>query len=87
MDSNEKILDELLSFQEKLTVLINHHKKEIHKENEPLITQKSNKKQKTVMFTPSQIEKGELYAKQLNMSFSELIGYLIDHAEYSEGKK
>lgn len=87
MDSNKKILDELLSFQEKLTVLINHHKKEIHKENKPLIPQKSNKKQKTVMFTPSQIEKGEIYAKQLNMSFSELMGYLIDHAEYSEEKK
>lgn len=42
------------------------------------------KKQKTVMFTPNQIEKGETYAKQLNMSFSELMGYLIDNVEYNE---
>lgn len=39
------------------------------------------KQQKTIMLTPEQINKGKQLSEITGMSFSELVGYLIENAE------
>lgn len=43
--------------------------------------EKQTKKQKTIMLTPAQISKGNELMEQTGMSFSELVGYLIENVE------
>ncbi|KSU19292.1 hypothetical protein [Lactococcus lactis] len=47
----------------------------------PQFKKKENKKQVTIMLEPNQKERGKELADMTGMSFSELIGYLIDNAK------
>lgn len=64
----------------------NQAKEEVKKE-EKLKTKlpikaKMVKQQKTIMLTPEQINKGKQLSEITGMSFSELVGYLIENAEW-----
>ena len=63
----------------------NQAKEEIKKEEQlktKLPTKSKTKKQyKTIMLTPQQIERGKQLKDLTGMSFSELVGYLIENAE------
>lgn len=63
----------------------NQAKEEIKKEEKlktKLPTKNKTKKQyKTIMLTPQQIERGKQLKDLTGMSFSELVGYLIENAE------